>query len=382
MQKKNYSVEVFRFVFCVFIVNYHFFSHFLRYVEFPNYFCRSYMGDEFFFIVTGFFLMEAAMRTDKKPLDFSLSQLGKRIKKIALPYYLVWVLCFIGRHVTASLLNEPQSIVKNLANSIYELSFLEMFGFAKGFYSNDVGWFFSALLIVTFLLSPFAAKYKKTFALFIAPLIACFCYGMLSTSFDYLFYPHKIIPNTHIMKGLVRALASISMGAFVNGVVNADGFKLFWSKHPKLRSLVSVFDLAVWAVILAYMAYPFSSNSVELTVQYDFICAIVMVIAMIPVMAGMLHFGKSKDEATEENKTAPSSKTAGQKVATFLGKYAFYAYFGQAVYYSIDDYVYKQDIKLRWLFLILHGSVLVTTLLLAVINQSFIKSRKKHLQNT
>ncbi len=54
--ERNYIIDFLRFVFCFLIINYHFFSHCLRYENFPYYFIRGYMGDEFFFMVCGFYL--------------------------------------------------------------------------------------------------------------------------------------------------------------------------------------------------------------------------------------------------------------------------------------------------------------------------------------
>ena len=155
--KRNACVDYLRFLFCFLIINYHFFSHFLRNIDFPNFFIRGYMGDEFFFIVAGFYLSRSAIHSEEAPAKWGIDQTIKRIKKIAIPYYLTWIVCFIGRHVTSQLLGEKRKVLFDLLNSVYELLFLEMFGFKKGYYSNDVGWFFSALVIVAFIVGPIAA---------------------------------------------------------------------------------------------------------------------------------------------------------------------------------------------------------------------------------
>lgn len=97
---KNYAVELLRFVFFLLIVNYHFSSHYLYYDESINLFCRGYISDEYFFMITGYFLAQAALKTDWNPLVFSFLNVCKRIKKIAIPYYFSWLFCFIGKNYT------------------------------------------------------------------------------------------------------------------------------------------------------------------------------------------------------------------------------------------------------------------------------------------
>ena len=94
----NSAVELLRFVFFLLIVSYHFSSHYLYYDESINLFCRGYLSDEFFFLITGFYLAHTALKTDKNPIIFGFSSAFERIKKIAIPYYLSWFLCFIGKN--------------------------------------------------------------------------------------------------------------------------------------------------------------------------------------------------------------------------------------------------------------------------------------------
>ena len=363
MQRKNYVIELFRFFFCMLIVNYHFFSHYTYSLNFPNFFARAYVGDEFFFIVSGFFLVEAAMHTDKQPVEFALSQLVRRIKKIAIPYYLTWVVCFIGSHISEAVFNQGKTdVVSDLLNSIYELTFTGMFGFMKAFYCNEAAWFFSALLIVSFILSPFAVKYKEKFSLYIAPLIALVSYGALSMFFDYLHTPYARFGTSIILKGQIRAFAAICLGCFIHGLVNTDGFKKLNKKRSDTARIISLLDILVWGGVIIYLVYPFESNNYKLDVQYDYIAVFFMFLAMIPVMGGLFTIEKKK----------PAS------VANSLGKYAYYAFCGQAMFHSVDLLVYyKTTLPLWSKFLILNGSVAVSTLFIATVDRLVKKERRR-----
>ncbi len=359
LKNKNYSIEFLRFLFCLVIIHYHLFSHHLWFTDFPNIFARGYMGDEFFFLISGFFLAKAAMKSEKKPFDFSVEQLLRRIKKIAIPYYCTWILCFIGQHITMYVMGTGDyDILSNLGNSIYELFFLEMFGFKKGFYSNDVGWFFSALLIVTFILSPLAVRFKEGFTRYFAPLIALFSYGVLSLHFDYLFDPYKLIGGSFLMKGTIRALAAVSLGSFLYSVVSSEAFTSFFGRISQSgRRIVLLLDLLLWGLVFAYVIIPQSFGPGELTLQLDYIITFVMAAALVPVLGNV--FSAQKESAG--------------KWALSLGQFAFFAYFGQAVFYSVDKIVYDQPFPVWLMALILDTSVFAVTMLLW-----FISSKAKH----
>lgn len=251
---RNAYVDIFRFVFCFLIINYHLFSHFLIDIDFSNYFTRSYLGDEFFFIISGFYLSRAAQQSEGNPFSWGIKQSVKRIKKIAIPYYITWFLCFWGVRLTQAYNGGVnRSIIEDAANSIYELLFLEMFGFKSGLYSNDVAWFFSALLIVTFILSPWVAKYKRRFSMYFAPLIVFFSYGILSLNYDWLYAPYYLIGNSYIMKGLVRALAAVCIGVMLDGILASDGYSSqIKVLQDRWKRIICIIDVIVWLIIFTY----------------------------------------------------------------------------------------------------------------------------------
>ena len=122
------------------------------------------MGDEFFFMVTGFYFAKAGLSAKESPIQWNFNQLIKRIKKIAIPYYSIWLVCFILTELKVVLINiEGRTFLNDLVNSVYELLFLDMAGFRKGLYVNDVAWFFSGTIISLFILGPFIAKFKEKF---------------------------------------------------------------------------------------------------------------------------------------------------------------------------------------------------------------------------
>ena len=313
------SIQLLRFVFCFLIVNYHFFSLYLRYNEnLQNFFCRGYLGDEFFFMVSGFFLAQAAFN-DREQRDWTLRYVLKRLKKIAIPYYSSWILCFIGCRIADILAGRDIRLIQNLLNSIYELLFIEMLGFTKGTYSNSVGWFFSGLIISIVIICPFLRRFKKNYILYAAPILGFLLLGMLCVHFDYLYYPHKILPELPILKGMVRAFSEVNIGVFIYGIYN-----LYYDKklNSYIIKMLHVLECLLWLMVIAYLIFPFPSNAVEQPIQYDYIFTVLIFLALtITIIIEQRLQRKEK------------SKNLFEK----LGLISVYVFFGQPIIYTLYE---------------------------------------------
>ena len=338
MGKKHYSIQLLRFVFCIIIINYHFFSLFLRYNDvLPNYFCRGYLADEFFFMVSGFFMAQAAMKDEADRAEWTGGYILMRIRKIAIPYYLTWVLCFMGCRIADRIAGEPLELVSNLLNSVYELLFLEMFGFVKGEYSNSVAWFFSGMIISIAIIGPLLKKHREKYCLCIAPVVALLMLGMLSIHFDYLYYPHKVLPELPILKGMVRALAEVNLGVFIYGIfLRSANYRL----SARNLGILKAGAVALWLCIIAYMAYPFRSNSDEVSVQYDYIFTVLIMIALATTFIA--------------SSRSPAPAPALARIEAALGTCSFYIFFGQPIPYTVYKWYFALPIRARTKLVLLH----------------------------
>lgn len=61
-------------------------------------------------------------------------------------------------------------------------------------------------------------------------------------------------------------------------------------------------------------------------------------------------------------------------IAGKLGKYSFYAYFAQAVFYSVDKLVYESPLSIIQKWLVLNISIGIVTLILIVF-ESMVRRR-------
>lgn len=359
MGKRVYSIQLLRFIFCIIIINYHFFSLFLRYNEMlPNFFCRGYLADEFFFMISGFFMAQAAMEDREDRPEWTPKYILRRIRKIAIPYYLSWVLCFAGCRIADKIAGKSLEMVPNLLNSIYELLFLEMFGFIKGEYSNSVAWFFSGMIISIAIIGPQLKKHRGKYCFCFAPIIALLMLGMLSIHCDYLYYPHWVLPELPILKGMVRAFAEVNLGVFIFGLFLCSEDCKFSARN---LTVLKVGTVVLWLCIIAYMCYPFQSNSNETSVQYDYIFTILIMIAIAATVIA--------------SSRTPVTAPALAKVENVLGVCSFYIFFGQPVPYTVYNWFFALPIRVRTKFVLLHLMVWVFSGIIFLLHKGLQRQR-------
>lgn len=243
-EKRNGTIDFFRFIFAVGIVMYH-----ARPLFQKELFVCGYIGVEFFFMVSGFLLMkkaDAAGRRQKAGDVFeeNLSVICHKCKNI-LPFFVPALVCaFFFRFLFSGA--DAKKIFHDLTGGVAELAFLQMFGFENGALI-DVAWYLSALFAVSFLLYPILRKQKKAFVLYAAPLLVLFIYGYFSKTLN-----GAVNMPFHwfgfCFKGLLRSLAGMSLGC-VSYVFSE------WLKQRYRQKRRSVFTVAEWFGYLLALVY-------------------------------------------------------------------------------------------------------------------------------
>ena len=144
-----------------------------------------------------------------------------------------------------------------------------------------------------------------------------------------------------MLKGFVRAFAGMNLGVFLAGIKDHISYEI----KPKRFGFVIV--LLGMTLVLFYLTYPFESNYEELSVQWDYL--ITLFIAIIAFLAYLLNpFGEAK-------------------VYAVLGKFSYYCFFGQAVFWSCDKVIYRYigGDSIYRNYIVTIGSIFILTLLVA-----------------
>lgn len=319
--KKNYTVEILRFIFAIFILLYHYFSYFLRDTASPSLFYHAYMGDEFFFMVSGFFLGNSVY----KRLNNAYTQVNyvksdyllARIKSIAFPYYISWCLSFLGLHLNSKV----TELFQDLTNSVFELTFLDMAGFKMGYYANSVAWYLSALFICILIFAPIVEHYRNSYLLKAAPIISIFIYGILALHTDFLFAPHTIMFGW-LYKGMLSSIAGVNAGLFLYGLYRNDNFVNLINRNQIIITLTQIIS---FCFIIFYLIVPTSMDY-----SRDYICVLCIFILLISILC---------TDSFLERKL--------QKIPCVLklGRASVYIYFSQAIIYTQKKRIHDWNIS-------------------------------------
>ena len=206
-KKRNGAIDFWKITMCLIVVIFH--SKNITTND-DSFLIGGSIGVEFFFIVSGYLMAKSAekrydnqLNTGKDSINFIFGKIKNLFPEILIAY----IIGFFVEHLNENFTNKE--LIKDFISSIWELLFLNDSGL-MGFRANAVVWYISSMLISMLILYPLLRKYKNTFLMIMAPLITIFIYGIMYQNLQSLRAPHYW--NGFVYKGLLRALAAISLG--------------------------------------------------------------------------------------------------------------------------------------------------------------------------
>ena len=119
----------------------------------------GYMGVEFFFIVTGFYMMSKVEQNNGEKIDVGIATkqyIIPKVKKI-FPVLLVSVIASILLQYIAGISTD---ILNNSLKSIPELLMLQMYGIGFNYYPTGVAWYLSAMFMALMVIYPICFRFK------------------------------------------------------------------------------------------------------------------------------------------------------------------------------------------------------------------------------
>lgn len=205
IQKHNGIISLWKFIFSLIIVIYHFIARTAKTTGFL--FKNGAIGVEFFFLVSGYLMARRAMkvRNDEKSLgEETIDYILKKVK-FFFPYMLVALIISFFLEIT-------QVSVSTIINSIWKLAFLEMSG-VQTTHIMGQSWYIEAMLISMTILYPLIRKYKKNFTCIMAPIIVIFIGGWIAKTYGYLRGP--LVWTGIVYVGMLRAFFELSLGVIL-----------------------------------------------------------------------------------------------------------------------------------------------------------------------
>lgn len=342
--KRNGKIDFLRFVFCFIIVLTHsstFAPESLKYL----FEIRGALSVEFFFLVSGYLMAVSALRYSNKDVGVDTVNFIRRKICSLMPNFLIaWMLGFILlllRYKNFSI----HFILRKFLDCIWELLFLSMAGFGQG-NVNGVDWYISAMLLSMAILYPVCKKHFSYFTRVLAPAIAIFILGFFSYNYESML--QKDLYIGFVYKGLLRAIAMISLGASCYNVVSV-------LKRKNMtyigKFILSILESSCYLVSIVYMAIA------NRTSKYDFI---IVLLLMLGVCFSFSHQGLL-------------SNLFDNRVCVFLGKYSLSLYLGHLFWGRLLGEWYKDEAYFT--LLIIYLLVSLTTGFFIYFLSNFLKSK-------
>jgi peptidoglycan/LPS O-acetylase OafA/YrhL len=244
MSRRNTLLELWRFFFCIAVLGLHFFNQ----IEDLDYFHAGYLGVEFFFLVSGYFIGSYYEKHQagkdfvtriKSVYDYALS----RLKRLY-PFYLL-ALCLmlaVRTYITHYHLSELLSLIKSCLAEFFMLQWTPL--------GKEVlisaGWFVPAVFFGGLFFVLLLALTGKAGGFLIAPLLSFFIYRYyfrLIGKIDVIFSYHSIL----------RGLAGIGFGVFLYFI--CAKLRLLISKTGLERTISIIFCLFANLIFLGIFIY-------------------------------------------------------------------------------------------------------------------------------
>ncbi len=323
--KRNNALEFYRFVFIVFI----FFMHFRSYGGFEgdkNYFAAGYLGVEYFFILSGFFMMQkikkaVASNNSLNPEKSAVSFFTGRVKRLY-PLYIISIFIFM---IAVKIVKPEYSLFSHAKNGFADFFMLQVF-FEKEPVNLHL-WFVSGLLWGSFLAYYLAVKYREKYTCIIAPFTFLGFLGYCCTNFGKI----DIVSTSPIFLGaFFRAFSEIGIGCTLSCIY----IKLKNRDFSKLDKIILSFLEVLLPLLCGYIVWRGHWNFLDFIAAFA-ICALILVTAL---GQGVV------------------SKLLNNKFSGFLGSITYAVYLNQAVFIYVAARDFNCD---YWLLALLDLACLV-----------------------
>lgn len=205
MSRKSYSIEFWRILFTYLVILLHFEG---MITSERRYFVCCYLGVEFFFVLSGFFMMRHCMHDSEKSATRATTKyIALRFKQLypAFLFSCLLVLCRLVVHHKS--LGAIPGIIKT---HIWDLSLLWMLIPNNDYFSLH-SWYISAMIVASYFIYWLLKTKRDFFIGFVAPLSIVLIYSYFAR-FKYGIDFHITTYTPFVTDGILRAFAGLSVG--------------------------------------------------------------------------------------------------------------------------------------------------------------------------
>ena len=259
--REQNSFDIWRVVFTFVIMLFHLVNGSPFYDRYPMIKYHWYIAVEFFFILSGYLLMQHA---EKHREESTFKYLKGRIWRLYPEYLLAFIVMALIRSYQSGL-----NILKIIIPNWLEAVMLQSIGTNIFPYVNNPAWYVSALLIASCLIHYMLSKHRDLYLNLIGPALIIVIFSYLYRKYERLevfYHTEGVLGNTAIL----RAVMGITIGIYV--------YLLSQSLKSILKSVSSVLNSLI-QIVLFCGALGFALLKEE--GSYDFFFLIVFACALV-----------------------------------------------------------------------------------------------------
>lgn len=275
VKKRNGTIELMRFVFCILVILYHINNRLeLPVVHGFTFFRNGKIGVEFFFLVSGYLMAAHAKREAASPLLESTRNFMRRKLFGVLPFHLLTYFWCLLMTLVFLVPKGLAAVAKTALTSLPNLFLLQKWGLETTEILTPE-WYIAAMLWMMLLIYPLILRYRETFTKIACPLFAVFLIGYMTHLDGKLGGMNRFAFGNTVPKAYLRAFAELCGGVFCYEVTQFLR-RLHWKTAD--RVLLTVVEIGAYAFPLYYAvssmgqnyeAYAFYSLAVAVTLSFS-----------------------------------------------------------------------------------------------------------------
>lgn len=246
-KRRNAVLDLMKFVFAVMIVLYHS-RDFLDNISLCT---GGYIGVDFFFIVSGYYLASSAYKLHNNGVGITSDTFRYVARRISRIYPELIVAMLIALLVRSSIFELTRSeTILLFVESYGEWSMLQQLGISDRTVLGAT-WYISAMMIVSCVLFPLGKALGRAFFLILAPSLFAFIFVFTYIQLDTIQVPNeKLYGVVHI--GLIRGMMDMTLGVTVYGVRSELSE---WRPNSTTRIISTVLEITLYLLIIIYYSF-------------------------------------------------------------------------------------------------------------------------------
>lgn len=323
---RNNVLDFYRIVFTLIICLHHFQGVFNM-----SFLANGYIGVEFFFILSGFFLYKSF----KKHRDESaIGYTTKKLKRLYPEYIVAFMLFFLLR-----VMQNRGDIISYIIKAISEITLIQNIGVFKGGINYPL-WYLSVLIFAGYIIFEILKKNEDTFIKIISPIFIVFTFSLLN-------YLGKGLENWNIMYGLylplLRGTAEMCIG-------------ILSAKFIESKYFTQITDHKNICYIIEILTYVFLSYIIICQNEFE-----IYSIVFIPILICIAN-----------NPSSISSKVFNRNIFGKVGKITYSMYVNHAIFIEVMALIYKKVFNKNINMIVLIAIYLSSLIIYSIISRKLI----------